>query len=64
MAANKLHRQKAHRRWLSAYGIPPEQVVGIPSMAVAIAPLLLISGYILAQPGIGPLGMSDRACCS
>ncbi len=31
--------------------------VDFPSMAVAIAPLLLISGYILAQPGIGPLGM-------
>jgi hypothetical protein len=28
MAASKLHRQKAHRRWLSAYGIPPEQVLG------------------------------------
>jgi uncharacterized membrane protein YccC len=27
------------------------------SLAVALAPLLLTSGYILAQPGIGPLGM-------
>ena len=27
--------------------------VDFPSMAVAIAPLLLISGYILAQPGSG-----------
>jgi uncharacterized membrane protein YccC len=27
------------------------------SLAVALAPLLLTCGYILAQPGIGPLGM-------
>jgi uncharacterized membrane protein YccC len=31
--------------------------VDFPSMAVALAPLLLTCGYILAQPGIGPLGM-------
>jgi uncharacterized membrane protein YccC len=31
--------------------------VDFPSMAVALAPLLLTCGYIIAQPGIGPLGL-------
>ncbi len=31
--------------------------VDFPSMAVALAPLLLTCGFIMAQPGIGPLGL-------
>jgi uncharacterized membrane protein YccC len=31
--------------------------VDFPSMAVALAPLTLICGFIMAQPGIGPLGL-------
>jgi uncharacterized membrane protein YccC len=31
--------------------------VDFPSMAVALAPLMLTCGFIMAQPGIGPLGL-------
>jgi uncharacterized membrane protein YccC len=31
--------------------------VDFPSLAVALAPLMLTCGFIMAQPGIGPLGM-------
>ena len=31
--------------------------VDFPSMAVALAPLLLTCGFIMAQPSIGPIGM-------
>jgi uncharacterized membrane protein YccC len=31
--------------------------VDFPSLAVALAPLMLTCGFIMAQPGIGPLGL-------
>jgi uncharacterized membrane protein YccC len=31
--------------------------VDFPSMAVALAPLILACGFVMAQPGIGPLGL-------
>src|SRR5205807_6928289 len=31
--------------------------VDFPSMAVALAPLMLACGFIMAQPQIGPLGL-------
>jgi uncharacterized membrane protein YccC len=31
--------------------------VDFPSMAVALAPLMLTCGFIMAQPGIGPIGL-------
>src|SRR5712671_1588983 len=35
--------------------------VDFPSMAVALAPLLLTCGFIMAQPQIGPLGLLSAA---
>ena len=35
--------------------------VDFPSMAVALAPLMLTCGFIMAQPRIGPLGLQSAA---